>query len=38
MAKNILIISAPFEGHIAGLNEIIKDLISLGHNYMLSFR
>ncbi len=32
MAKNILIISAPFEGHIAGLNEIIKDLISLGHN------
>ena len=32
MAKNILIIAAPFEGHIAGLNEIIKDLISLGHN------
>jgi MGT family glycosyltransferase len=32
MAKNILIIAAPFEGHIAGLKEIIKDLLALGHN------
>ena len=32
MAKNILIIVSPFEGHIAGLKEIIKDLLALGHN------
>ena len=32
MAKNILIIAPPFEGHIAGLKEIIKDLLALGHN------
>ena len=32
MAKNILFITAPFDGHIAGLLEVIKDLISLGHN------
>ena len=32
MGKNILFIPAPFDGHITGLVEPIKDLISLGHN------
>lgn len=30
--KNILFINGVFEGHVNGVTEIIKDLVSLGHN------
>ena len=30
--KNILFINGIFEGHVSGVVEIIKDLVSLGHN------
>ena len=30
--KNILFINGVFEGHVSGVVEIIKDLVSLGHN------
>ena len=30
--KNILFISGIFEGHISGIVEVVKDLVSLGHS------